>query len=434
MFRNTENNMKQKALLILLYLLFVSAIGFSGTKNNTIVNLSHLNHLYEQVKINGTEMGMIHIYANLPDYKWVEAEGEGITCIDDCVRAAFVYMNDYTKTKNEDSYKKSKELIRLVIYLQSSNGFFYNFLNKDLSINKTYRTSIDEPNWWSWRALWGLAHSYNFFIKKDKKFANEIKPALDKGINATLNWIGKKDTSVEINGIMLPVCLPSGTAADQSAVILKTLVQYYRINKNPDIKKTIIRLSDAIIKMQAGSANKFPYFALLSWETSWHAWGNNQAEALIQASELLGDKKYLNAALNEINCFYPYLIKEKYISEFEIEKKDGVIKTKRNSKFTQIAYGISPMVLACINAARVEKNVKYANMAAEIGEWFFGKNASAKVMYDVNTGRCYDGINDSVSVNYNSGAESTIEALLAMQALESNKTSLDIIEKYIKQK
>ena len=36
-------------------------------------------------------------------------------------------------------------------------------------------------------------------------------------------------------------------------------------------------------------------------------------------------------------------------------------------------------------------------------------------MYDPATGRCYDGINSPVDINRNSGAESTIEALLALQ-------------------
>ena len=41
-------------------------------------------------------------------------------------------------------------------------------------------------------------------------------------------------------------------------------------------------------------------------------------------------------------------------------------------------------------------------------------------MYHVSNGGCYDGINDSLTVNKNMGAESTIEALFAMQSLEQN--------------
>jgi hypothetical protein len=39
-------------------------------------------------------------------------------------------------------------------------------------------------------------------------------------------------------------------------------------------------------------------------------------------------------------------------------------------------------------------------------------------MYDPTTGRCLDGIRDSVTMNKNSGAESTIEALMTLTELE----------------
>ena len=39
-------------------------------------------------------------------------------------------------------------------------------------------------------------------------------------------------------------------------------------------------------------------------------------------------------------------------------------------------------------------------------------------MYNPADGICYDGINSGNEINLNSGAESTIEALLSMQMLE----------------
>lgn len=43
-------------------------------------------------------------------------------------------------------------------------------------------------------------------------------------------------------------------------------------------------------------------------------------------------------------------------------------------------------------------------------------------MYNPETGICFDGVVDSWQINLNSGAESTIEALLSMQALEQLHT------------
>ena len=47
-----------------------------------------------------------------------------------------------------------------------------------------------------------------------------------------------------------------------------------------------------------------------------------------------------------------------------------------------------------------------------------GNNSPREQMYDPVTGRCFDGIQDSASVNKNAGAESTIEALMALVELE----------------
>lgn len=415
---NQQGNIQRYFHMIAIILLIALISLQAGAKEKSLVNLAHLDKLYQEIKINGKEIGIIHIYCEYPDYKVVEASGEGITCIDDCARAALVYMNDYKLTGNATSLEKVKKLTRMVLLLQSENGFFYNFLYKDFSINKTGQTSIDQPNWWSWRAIWELAEALVVFNKTDKPFAAEIKPVLHRSIDSTIKWLNADKTFKMINGFRMPSNLPYESAADQAAIIIKALVKFNEVQ--PDVKTLSIinNLAGAIVQMQAGDKNEFPYYAILSWQTSWHAWGSNQSEALIYAYKLTGNKEYLKTAEKELCYFYPYLIKEKQFSEFEIEKKNSKIITKRKVKYSQIAYGISPMVLACTEAYKVTRKAKYLNTAREFRKWFFGSNEPNQVMYDVLSGRGYDGINDKKTINKNSGAESTIEALLALQALE----------------
>lgn len=52
-------------------------------------------------------------------------------------------------------------------------------------------------------------------------------------------------------------------------------------------------------------------------------------------------------------------------------------------------------------------------------KWFNGSNSAGVVMYDPATGRTFDGI-DLAGVNMNSGAESTIEALLMFLEMKEN--------------
>ena len=56
-------------------------------------------------------------------------------------------------------------------------------------------------------------------------------------------------------------------------------------------------------------------------------------------------------------------------------------------------------------------------MAKEVSGWFNDDNPAKTIIYDPSTGRCFDGIQSEKQINQNSGAESTIEALLALQEL-----------------
>ena len=58
----------------------------------SLVNTDHLDHLFEEIILNGEPAATIHIYAEYPDYKWTTATGEGIGCIDDVARAAVFYF------------------------------------------------------------------------------------------------------------------------------------------------------------------------------------------------------------------------------------------------------------------------------------------------------------------------------------------------------
>jgi hypothetical protein len=53
-------------------------------------------------------------------------------------------------------------------------------------------------------------------------------------------------------------------------------------------------------------------------------------------------------------------------------------------------------------------------------------------MFSITTGRCYDAINTGNIINKNSGAESTIEALLTMQRVNNYPLVKAAMDKYKK--
>ena len=126
-------------------------------------------------------------------------------------------------------------------------------------------------------------------------------------------------------------------------------------------------------------------------------------------------------ALDEINTFYPSLSKHGYMESFWVRESKGKVTMYDMKEFPQIAYGICPMVLASTKAHEITHDEKYKIQSDLVATWFSGQNPAGVPMYDPLTGRGYDGITNANQINRNSGAESTIEALLAMQAIEHLK-------------
>jgi hypothetical protein len=53
--------------------------------------------------------------------------------------------------------------------------------------------------------------------------------------------------------------------------------------------------------MQKGDANNYPYGAFMSWQNLWHAWGNNQAYALLKAGQTFNEQSYIALSHPETN-------------------------------------------------------------------------------------------------------------------------------------
>jgi hypothetical protein len=419
---------------LLLTIVFPLLIKAQNGKPFSLVNTSHLDYLYQKIKVGNNEMGIIHIYADYPDFKYVEAKGEGIACVDDAARAEVFYMKYYKLKKDPAVLDKIKMLTNFLLYMQSENGFFNNFIWKDYTIDSTYKTSVAEPNWWTWRAIWTLAEAQNFFSTIDKSYSKEIKLHLDKAVDVTIKWLNKNksDSTANFGGFNLPTWLPYQTAADQAAILVKGFCEYYKLNKENRVRNEIEKLCKGIVGMQAGNEKTLPYYAFLSWENTWHMWGNSQADALIEAGEVLGKPSYIKSAIKEIKYFYPYLRKGNFVNNFSVVKIDDKVLMKDSSQFSQIAYGIRPMIMACIAAFNSGHDKSDAKMAGELAGWFFGKNPAGKMMYNPRTGVCYDGIISKDELNKNSGAESTIEALISLLEVEQNPIAKKELLKYCK--
>ena len=182
--------------------------------------------------------------------------------------------------------------------------------------------------------------------------------------------------------------------------------------------------------MQQGDATHFPYSCILSWENTWHAYAGDQAFALMKAGVFLNDAGYTAKGMAEVDNFYSWLLQNGMKSSFVVSKNGGIINLTSEESYDQIAYGIRPMISASIEAYVLTNSAKYADISGHLAAWFLGANDAHKIMYSVTTGRCFDALQSAASVNINSGAESTIEALLAMENVEKYPAVKAALNKY----
>lgn len=440
-----------KEIKFLLSFLVISTIIFSCKKQTSVsptsspgnpptdtslVNLSHLNYLYTPVTFaDGTNAAGVYVYANAntPNYDLTPATGEGFSCVDDVSRAALVYLRSSKFSTDTSIQSKTFKLINFLLEMQSSNGYFYNFLFTVNQINTNGTTSINDPEWWSWRALQTLTEASPLV----KSIKPELSAKMDNAVNNLITSM-KTDivnfplTTTTVSGITIPQWLPGGSAADQSATLILGLIPYCNRTGDSTMTAYVKKLCDGIMLMQQPDSTHFPYGAFLSSENTWHAYGNEQAYALLKAGVFFNNSNYTAAALLEINNFYPWILQNGFKTSFVVSNSGYGVQLTSELSYDQIAYGITPMVLAAVEAYKETGQNKYADIAGHLAAWFLGNNNAGQNMYSVSSGICYDGLSSPTSININSGAESTIEALLSMEMVEENPAAKTALNKYKK--
>ena len=409
----------------------------SGACTNTdtphagsLINTSHLEHLYQEININESlYIGTIWIYSNAPDYQLVTDDDEGFTCVDDVSRALVFYCRQYKRNPVQENLDKIESLTRFIMYMKADNGYYYNFMFPDNGINTVHLNSRPTPGFWSWRAFWALTELNLLDSPEFNDLKNQIQPFIGHLLNNIEQLFSSESDTVVFEGIQIP-SLIADYGADQVALIMISLTNYYQKNNSPAVKELILKLGYYLMSVQYGDKNSFPYFAFMSWKNIWHAWGNMEAYALLYSGRILKNDQFIVSGLNEVKHFYSYCIEQCFIHEFRIVRENDSLLIKDLHQFPQISYGITPMIFASLEAHHITDDETYAIKAGNLATWYFGNNPASQVMYNHSTGRTFDGIDSSTKTNYNSGAESTIETLLSIQTIEENTIAKQVVMKY----
>lgn len=384
----------------------------TSSASSDLVNLTHLRFLTQPVTVAGREMALVHIYSEAPNYKWVDAAGEGISAVDDVARAAVVYLWQYERTHDPAVLDLARRCLEFVRYVQAPDGEFYNFVfDAQGKINQTGNTSYKSLNWWAMRSLWALGEGVRVYDRIDKAYADTLAATYQLTEAALGKTLGDYGKTRDLHGFKIPIWLPNG-AADSSGVGLLGLAAYYQARPNPQTADVMTKIADGIAAYRLGDHEVYPFGMHPVSDRApgyWHDWGAHMVHALAVAGMTLHRQDWIDSAAADADSF---LLRQ---LAFERFRDMGVVL----DRLGQIAYGTNMIVQAYMALYRATGQDRYARYGGLAASWLFGNNMAGVAMYDPQTGRVFDGINGPVAwqVNQNAGAESTIEGLMSLIAV-----------------
>jgi hypothetical protein len=368
---------------------------------------------------------IVDIYAeNVPAprriarYLPVTALGEGSYCVDDIARTTVALLQAQQRRPRPELLRQAAAGLSFVRMMQADDGEFYNFARLQdgrIEVNRDGATSRKGINFWAVRALWALGEGYATLRASQPRAAAPLAAAVERTLPRLEASLARYGRYVTVDGRRLPAWLIND-AADQSAVAVKGLVAYHgALAAGPArdrVARIITQLCDGLAAAQvtdprAPDYGRFIHSVTAPRET--HLWGSHEVEALALGGKALGRRDWVRAAARCADHYWRRATPTSIITPTEDE----------------IAYGVETVVSGFARLHEATGKPAYAAATARWASWFVGANSARAVMYDPLSGRGYDGISHVTvrgktryAVNVNSGAESTVEAILALQSAQ----------------
>lgn len=367
------------------------------------LNFDHLRHLTLPETVAGTPVRVVALYAQAPRY---EPSGspprdglEGIASVDDAARAAVLFLRAFEQTGDARDRRSARELLHFVAAMEQGDGEFVNFVSREGQLNRRAPSSVKSMSYWAARGIWALGEAQRIPVSET--------PAEEALLRATLERaVARMRREIDAGRLI-------GGSATATSEALLGLLAWQRADPTPSRVELALQTAQLLVALSRGDSTSPPWRARTDGVMSgWHAWGARTVVALTQASVVLHHPELATAARGEADALW-----NRFLLAGQVPATIAANGTA--TWFPQIAYGIGPVAEGYVALAEATGDRRYAVMGGLAAAWLLGANPAGVSMYDARTGRTFDGIDGPLAaqVNRNSGAESTIEALLALQAV-----------------
>jgi multiple sugar transport system substrate-binding protein len=356
---------------------------------------------------------VVSLYAEAPDYRPTgspKRDGfEGIASLDDAARAAVVYLREYEATGDFRTRDEAVRLLGFVTAMEQGDGEFVNFIDSAGRLNRDAPSSRKSMSYWAARSIWALGEAVRVLGPRDSTLLKTMRPVLGRAVS-------RMAREIEAGHLI-------GGSTTATAEALLGLLALERAEQSTTLVPLATRTAQLLAAHSVGNNTTAPWGAYVDRpDVPWHAWGARSPEALAMAGNALGHPEFKASARKEADGLWGRFLLAGGIPSSVAP--DGTV-----TWYPQIAYGIGPIVAGYLALAEATGQRRYAVFAGLAASWLLGANPAGISMYDEKTGRTFDGIDSPspIKVNRNSGAESTIEALLALQSVASNPDAAEYL-------
>jgi len=308
---------------------------------------------------------------------------EGYTT-DDNARALIAVLKYHRLRGEAQTLNLARIYLSFLLHVQKEDGRVHNFIgyNRDFLDIEGSEDSLG-------RVLWACGYSQDAPIPED--FRMTAKEIFDK----SLNWASR-----------------SGSLRTHALAILG-LYHYAKAfphDKNPQL--TMIHLADRLCE-----AYRHESTSSWQWFESYLTYANARIpQALFKAYETTGKQTYLQIAEESFEFLVANVIIQDMFQPVgnQFWHKNG----EEKALYDQQPIEASCMVEAASAAFHATGKEKYSEIAYIVFDWFMGKNSKNVMVYNPDTGGCFDGITPE-GLNRNQGAESGLSYLLARLEMET---------------
>lgn len=309
--------------------------------------------------------------------------------LDDNARALIAMCMHY------EQFKKSSDLLYIDIYLsfiercQTPSGTFINYVdeNNNEHIKNDY-VNLEDSNA---RAIWALGTLIS--LKKHLPVAMVIRARMC--FLSSIRWM---------QNTLSPRAI---------GFVIKGLYLHYTAEQDKYELSIIEKLSQNLI-------TKYDVNAIKNWKwfENYLTYANSiLPEAMLYSYLATGKDSFKRVAIES----FDFLLSKMFVNgHFKVISNQGWYqKDKLPNDYGEQPIEVSYTIQTLNLFYKTFGDIRYKTKMQTAFNWFLGKNHLNQIMYDPNTGGCYDGL-EKENVNLNQGAESTICYLMAHIIMEQH--------------